>query len=124
MALQLIRTVPGIGKVLSLLILYEIQDRNILSYARLVKPARESSGKKSGSRGSKIGNVHLKWAFSEAAITFLRNNEAAQRYQHKLASKYGKAKALSIIAQKLGRTVYFMLKHKEVFDPIRFYQGC
>ena len=131
MALQLIRTVPGIGKVLSLLILYEIQDisrfasvSNFLSYARLVKPARESSGKKSGSRGSKIGNVHLKWAFSEAAVTFLRNNEAAQRYQHKLASKYGKAKALSIIAQKLGRTVYFMLKHKEVFDPIRFYQGC
>jgi transposase len=129
-ALQLIRTVPGIGKVLSLLILYEIQDikrfptvGNFISYARLVKPARESSGKKSGSRNSRIGNVHLKWAFSEAAVTFLRNNESAQRYQHKLASRYGKAKALSIIAQKLGRTVYFMLRHKEVFDPIRFYQG-
>jgi transposase len=129
-ALQLIRTVPGIGKVLSLVILYEIQDikrfstvGNFISYARLVKPARESSGKKSGSRGSKIGNVQLKWAFSEAAVTLLRNNEAGQRYHHKLAARYGKAKALSIIAQKLGRTVYFMLKHKEVFDPIRFYGG-
>jgi transposase len=129
-ALQLIRTVPGIGKVLSLLILYQIQDikrfatvGNFISYARLVKPARESSGKKSGSRNSRIGNVHLKWAFSEAAVTFLRNNESAQRYQQKLAARYGKSKALSIIAQKLGRTVYFMLKHKEVFDPIRFYQG-
>jgi transposase len=65
--LQIIRTVPGIGKVLSLVILYEIQDIrrfstacNFISYARLVKCARESSGKKSGSRNSKIGNVHLK----------------------------------------------------------------
>jgi transposase len=129
-ALQLIRSVPGIGKVLSLVILYEIQDirrfstpGNFISYARLVKCARESSGKKSGSRNSKIGNVHLKWAFSEAAVTFLRNNEPAKRYHHKLVAKYGKGKALSIIAQKLGRTLYFMLKHKEPFDPVRFFQG-
>ena len=127
---QLIGSVPGIGKVLSLVILYEIQDirrfptaGNFISYARLVKCARESSGKKSGSRGSKIGNVHLQWAFSEAAVTFLRNNESAQRYHNNLVARYGKGKALSIIAQKLGRTLYFMLKHKEVFDPIRFYQG-
>ena len=129
LALQLIGTVPGIGKILSLVILYEIQDisrfsaaGNFISYSRLVKCARESSGKKSGARNSKIGNVHLKWAFSEAAVTFLRNNEPAQRYHHKLVSKYGKAKALSIIAQKLGRTLYYMLKHKEAFDPNRFYQ--
>jgi hypothetical protein len=56
-------------------------------------------------------------------VLFLRNNESAKRYHHKLVSRYGKSKALSIIAQKLGRSVYFMLKHKEVFDPIRFYQG-
>jgi transposase len=129
LALQLIGTVPGIGKILSLVILYEVQDvsrfsaaGNFISYSRLVKCARESSGKKSGARNSKIGNVHLKWAFSEAAVTFLRNNERAQRYHHKLVSKYGKAKALSIIAQKLGRTLYYMLKHKEAFDPIRFFQ--
>jgi len=129
LALQLIGTVPGIGKILSLVILYEIQDisrfsaaGNFISYSRLVKCARESSGKKSGARNSKIGNVHLKWAFSEAAVTFLRNNEPAQLYHHKLVSQYGKAKALSIIAQKLGRTLYSMLKHKEAFDPKRFYQ--
>ncbi len=129
LALQLIGTVPGIGKILSLVILYEIQDiarfstaGNFISYSRLVKCARESSGKKSGARNSKIGNVHLKWAFSEAAVTFLRNNQPAQRYHDKLVSKYGKAKALSIIAQKLGRTLYYMLKHKEAFDPNRFYQ--
>ena len=39
----------------------------------------------------------------------------------KLVSRYGKAKAMSLIAQKLGRTVYYMLKRKEPFDPDKFY---
>ena len=129
-ALQLIRTIPGVGKVLSLVILYEIQDvrrfpqvGNFISYARLVKCPHESAGKRSGSPHNKIGNVHLKWAFSEAAVLFLRDHKPAKDYHHRLVSRYGKAKALSIIAQKLGRTVYFMLRRKEVFDPKRFFSS-
>ncbi len=129
-ALQLIRSVPGIGKILSLVVLYEIQDvrrfpkvGNFISYSRLVKCAHESAGKKSGSPNNKIGNAHLKWAFSEAAVLFLRDHKPAKDYHHKLVSRYGKAKALSIIAQKLGRAVYFMLKRKEVFDPEKFFSS-
>ncbi len=73
-ALGLLRTIPGIGKILALVMIYEIDDitrfqriGNFISYCRLVKPAHESAGKKHGSGNSKIGNVHLKWAFSEAA---------------------------------------------------------
>ncbi len=129
-ALHLLRTIPGVGKILSLVILYEIHDisrfpemGNFISYCRLVKCQRESAGKKSPSKNNKIGNVHLKWAFSEAACLFLRGNEAAQSYHNKLVSKYGKAKALSIIAQKIGRSVYSMLKRKEPFDPQRFFDN-
>jgi transposase len=57
-----LRTVPGIGKILSLVILYEIHDINrfpsvqdFASYCRLVKPAKESGGKRLGSGGAKIG---------------------------------------------------------------------
>jgi len=71
---------------------------------------------------NKIGNAHLKWAFSEAAVLFLRNNEPAKRLQQRLLSKYGKAKALSLIAQKLGRTAYYMLKRKEPFIATRFFK--
>lgn len=38
-----------------------------------------------------------------------------------MISKYSKVKALSIIAQKLGRTVYYMLKRKEPFVAQRFF---
>ena len=69
---------PGIGKVLSLTILYGIHDVHrfkrvgeFASYSRLVKCQRSSAGKVQGSGGAKIGNAYLKWAFSEAAVLFL-----------------------------------------------------
>jgi len=128
-AVHLLRSVPGIGKTLALVILYEIHDisrfpkvGNFISYSRLVKCAHESAGKRMKAKNTKIGNVHLKWAFSEAACLFLRGNERAQHYHEKLVSRYGKAKALSIIAQKLGRTVYTMLKRRTPYDARRFFE--
>ena len=128
--LGLLRTVPGIGKILALVMIYEIHDirrfptvGDFISYCRLVKPARESAGKKQGSKNAKIGNVHLKWAFSEAACLFLRANSPAKELHQRLVSKYGKSKALSIIAQKLGRTVYSILKHRQPFDPEKFFHS-
>ena len=37
-----------------------------------------------------------------------------------IANKHGKAKALSILAHKLGRAIYFMLKNKKPFDHDTF----
>ena len=122
-----LRTVPGIGKILSLVILYEIHDINrfqrpqeLASYARLVKCAKQSAGKMYGTSGSKIGNVHLKWAFSEAAVGFLRHNPDGKRYYAKLERKHGKGKALTVLGHKLARTVYYIWKRDEVFDQKKF----
>jgi transposase len=125
--LYLLQTVPGIGKILSLVLLYEIHQierfpsvQDFASYCRLVKCAKESGGKRLGTSGKKIGNAHLKWAFSEAAALFLRNNEAGQKYLARLAKKHDKGKALTILAHKLARAVYYMLKRKTAFDIDRF----
>jgi transposase len=126
-SLYLLRTIYGIGKVLSLTILYEIGDitrfpsvQKFASYSRLVKCSRESAGKRYGTSGSKIGNVHLKWAFSEAAVLFLRGNPEGMKYKKRLERKHGKAKSLSILAHKLGRATYYMLKRKKAFDMNKF----
>ncbi len=126
-AFNRLRSVHGIGKILALVILYEIHEidrfptvQDFVSYARLVKCSKESAGKRHGSSGAKIGNVHLKGAFSEASVLFLRANPAGQRYADKLTSKHGKAKALSILAHKLGRAVYYMLKRDKAFDMNKF----
>jgi len=45
-----------------------------------VKCAKESAGTIRGNGGTKIGNAHLKWAFSEAAVGFLRKNPEGKAY--------------------------------------------
>ena len=79
-----------------------------------------SSGSCRVTQGAKIGNGHLKWAFSEAAVLYLRGNDGAQRYLRKLQKRMNKAKALSALAHKIGRATYFMLRNKTVFDEQRF----
>lgn len=125
--LKLLRTIHGIGRILALAILYEIGDidrfdsvQQFASYGRLVKCKAESAGKNYGTQGNKIGNAHLKWAFSEAVVCHLRGNPKAQKYLEKLQRRMSKGKALSVLAHKLGRCVYFMLKHGQVFDEERF----
>jgi transposase len=127
-AAQLLRTIPGIGKTLAFTILYEVGDigrfpsvGKFISYARLVKCSHESAGKRTGGKNNKIGNAHLKWAFSEAACLLLRESEEAKAWHQKLVSKYGKAKSLSIIAQRLGRTAYMILKRRTPFDREKFF---
>jgi len=125
--LHILKSISGIGRILALTIIYEIGNINrfesvqkFASYARLVKCKAESAGKCYGTQGNKIGNAHLKWAFSEAAVLYLRGNKKAQRYLLHLQKRMTKAKAISVLAHKLGRWVYFMLKKDKVFDESRF----
>jgi transposase len=126
-AFYLLQSVPGIGEILALVILYEIHDitrfqrvQEFVSYCRLVKCAQQSAGKNYGFSGNKIGNAHLKWAFSEAAVLFLRHNPAGQKLLAQLEQKHGKGKALTILAHKLARTVYLLLRREIIFDQKLF----
>jgi transposase len=121
--LSLLQTVPGIGKILSLVLRYEIPriDRfpsmqDFASYCRLVKGRKESGGKRLGTSGANIGNAHRTWAFSEAAVLFLRNNPQGQQLLARLEKKHAKGKALTMLAHTLARAVYYMLKRKTAFD--------
>ena len=94
------QTTPGVGLVLSLTILLEIDtiDRfdtrqQFCSYARLCGAVQQSAGQ----RTERIGAL-----------------------LQRLASRLGKPKALSALAHKLGRAFYHMLHTKEVFDVERF----
>lgn len=124
----LLKSVPGIGPILAMTMLYEIHEirrfkrvQDFLSYARLVKCMKESAGKKYGSCGKKIGNAYLKWAFSEAAVLFLKGNKQRQAFLAKLEKKHGKGKALSILSAKIGRAVYFMLRRGCPFNEMTFF---
>src|SRR5262249_27201640 len=123
-----LRSIPGVGPVLSLILLYEIHDirrfaevGQFLSYARLVRCVRESAGKKQGTSGNKIGNAHLKWAFSEAVCLLLRQRPEGKTWRGRREKSHGKKKGLGAVAARLGRAVYHLLRKGEVFDEQRFF---
>jgi transposase len=123
----LLKSIRGIGPILSLVILYEIQDiqrfptvGQFLSYARLVRCPKESAGKKVGKSNKKIGNSYLRWAFGEAALLFMRGNEPAKQWYQREGSRRGKGKALAILAKKLGQAAYAMLQKNQSFDEEKF----
>jgi transposase len=125
---SLLQTVTGIGENLGLTILYEIGDiarfpsvKDFLSYCRLVKGTVASAGKIKGLRGHKLGNPYLRWAFGEAAIIAKRENTLLGPLYQRLEARLGgdKFKANTVLAIKLARAVYYMLKNKTAFDPER-----
>jgi transposase len=124
----LLQTVPGIGENLGMTILCEIGDiarfpsvKDFLSYCRLVKGTVASAGKIKGLRGAKLGNPYLRWAFGDAAVIAKRDHALlgplAQRLEARMNGN--KFKANTVLAIKLARAVYFMLRTKTIFDPAR-----
>lgn len=118
-----LQTIPGVGRIIAMTMLYEIHKirrfkevGDFLSYSRLVKGEHTSNGKSYGSPGKKIGNPYLKWAFSEAVPLLKRQSPQAKAFCTRIEKKHGKARANSLLAVKLGRAVYFMLRRGDVFD--------
>ena len=65
----------------------------------------------------------MRWAFAEAACLFLRSSDRAKQWKQKQAAQRGEGKALAILAARLGRTVYHLLRKGEAFDEARFWGG-
>lgn len=123
---ELLQTIPGVGKILALTILYEAGDidrfqsvKHFCSYARVVPGVAQSSGVSKRGRGSKQGNPHLKWAFCQAAALSVRYNTGIRKFrQRHLARRRSKAKklvTLCIVAHKLAIAAYNVLKNRVPF---------
>jgi transposase len=127
---SLLKTTPGIGDMLALIILYETHDikrfptpQRYSSYARVVKCDRTSAGKSVGSKNQKIGNPYLKWAFNSIIISAQQTSERIGKYYRRLESKYGRPRARARIAHQFAVSVYAMLKKQEPFSEERFFAG-
>ncbi|NIV93875.1 IS110 family transposase [candidate division KSB1 bacterium] len=124
---RLLLTVPGVGSMITLVILYETHDigrfrsvQDYSSYSRVVKCARQSAGKFKGYGNPKIGNPYLKWAFSQIIISAQQSSEGIRKYYQRLEGKYGRARARAQMAHKFCVAIYYMLKRGEAFDEARF----
>jgi transposase len=121
--LALLMSIPGVGKIIALTILYEIDtiDRfssrqDFSSYCRLVRSIHTSNGKWAGSSNSKIGNPYLKYAFVEILNTAPTNSNPISLAYEELKKIHDRMKARAIMANRFCTIVYYMLKHKKPFD--------
>jgi transposase len=125
--LYVLQTVPGLGKIRSLVLLSAMHDiarfprgQDFVASCRVVQGAKESAGTRSGPSGTQSGNASLTWAFSAAAVLFLRNHPAGQKSLARFEKKHGKGQALTVVAHPLARAVSSMVPRRVVFtlDPL------
>jgi transposase len=109
-----LRTGPGIGEILSLVLLDDIHDihrfprvQELVSSGRMGTCAKASAGKRYGTGGRQIGHADLQRAFSAAAVRCWRDHPAGQQDRTRVSKTHGQGKALPILAHHLARAVYF-----------------
>ena len=66
-----------------------------------------------GFGAKKIGNAHLKWAFSEAACLMKRCCPEVRSWSQRQEKKRGKRKGMSVLEAKIGRAVYHLWRKQQ-----------
>lgn len=118
-AAQQLLTVPGIGELSALTILYESgpierfpSAKHYVSYAGLVPQVKASADKCRHGRLFKQANMYLKRIYVEVALVALRARATDRRlrcFYHRTMKRKGKAIARIALARKLAGIVYHML---------------
>ena len=123
-------TLPGIGKILGLTIMLEVDNinrfpkvGNYSSYCRCVKSERISNGKKKGTGNTKNGNKYLSWAYVEAVHHAIRSYPYAKSfYQRKKAQTNGIV-AVKALSNKLCRASYYVMRDQVPFDKEKLFRS-
>lgn len=119
---ELLKSVPGIGKLSASTILLEIGDINrfsskekFVSYLGLT-PSEYSSGDKIN-RGSLtgMGHTYLRALIVECTWVAVKLDPVFQKKFYMLAEKKGKLKAIVAMARKLATRIHFVLKTSQPY---------
>lgn len=130
--MQLIKTLPGVGDILAIVIALEIGDvdrfasaQHLASYSGTVPRINSSGGKTFYGRVKPDVNRYLKWAFIEAAnCVNLQQHKMPRRHVVELLLRVqkhkGYPKAAVAVARHLAEATYCMLKHNEPYHEPNF----
>jgi len=125
---DLLKTMPGVGRILSAVIALEIGDvkrfasaERLVSYAGLVPSIQESAKRRRMSQCPSDANQYLRWALVEAAHVVVLNQKpwanrhAVRLYQRVKAHTKKHGKAVVAVARHLGEAAYWILSKQEVY---------
>jgi transposase len=123
----LLKSIPGIGDILSTVIAFEVGDigrfpsaEHMASYAGTTPRIHSSGGKARFGQVRSDVNRYLKWAFMEAANVISRSQHyMGQRHVVKLykrlREKKGHQKAIGAVARHLAEATFWVLTKKELY---------
>jgi transposase len=127
---RLLRTIPGVGFLFSIVISLEVGDisrfhssSGFASYAGTTPRVHSSGGKTRYGTLRNDVNRYLKWTFMEAGniISMLRRHYPTKhvcRKYTKIRNRKGHAKAVGAVARHLAEAAYWVLTKKEEYmDP-------
>jgi len=121
---QLLMTIPGIGKIIAMFIIAEVEDiarfpsyRNLSSYAGLVPSLDASGDKAKRGRITKEGSPYLRTALIEAAhiIPSMRKSRLNVFFRKRIV-RAGYQKAIVATAHKILQYVYYVWKNQEPYN--------
>lgn len=119
---QLIRTIPGFGKYLSVLVAVEIADltrfpdpAHLHAYAGVIPSTRSSGDRTHHGKIIKAGNRWLRWAAVEAVWPAIRSDFDLRRFYDRIARGKGANKAKVATARRLLTIVYKVWKEGRHF---------
>jgi transposase len=120
---ELLRSVPGIGPVLTTTLLANLPELGTLTQKQIaalvgVAPLNRDSGTLRGRRTVWGGRAHVRTVLYMAAIVATRFNPVIRAFYHRLCA-VGKAKKVALVAcmRKLLIIVNAMLKHRSSWNP-------
>jgi len=132
-SMQLLKTLPGVGEILAMVIDREIgcverfaKAENLASYAGTTPKVKSSGGKTYYGPMRKESNQYLKWAFVEAANVIVRcrhfpswHTQHVVRLYERTAQHKGHAIAVGAVARHLAEAAYWVLtKHETYHEPL------
>jgi len=115
-SVAILRTIPGLGKILSALVALEIDDIHrfinpgkLCAYAGLVPTTYASGGKVRHGRLLPCCNRWLRWAFVEAAWIAQRTSPYCQAYFERIKLRKGANSAATALARRLCEITWHCL---------------
>ena len=130
--MQLLKTLPGFGPILSIVAALEIgsiqrfsRPESLASYSGTVPRIHSSGGKTRFGQTCPDVNRYLKWALIEAANIVMMNQKrmpdhhAVELYR-RIRHRKGHGKAIVAVARHLAEAAYWILTKKEAYrEPLR-----
>jgi transposase len=120
---NLLRSVPGIGRVVSITLLADLPELGTLSRHQIaalvgVAPLNRDSGRFRGKRTVWGGRARVRAALDMAALTASRYNPIIKAFYHRLCAA-GKARKVALTAcmRKLLIILNSMVKHQQTWTP-------